>query len=208
MMAKARQSKKPRVGVVDYGMGNLRSVAKSLEAAGARVVVSDEAGVLSKSDLLVVPGVGAFGEAMAALRREKLDGFIKRWVKDGRPYLGICLGLQLLFERSDEAPGVKGLGLLRGAVKKFHPRRRALKVPHMGWNDVQWRHGAWPKASFYFVHSFYPAPQDDAVVLARTPYDGPFCSAVSQGNLLATQFHPEKSGVTGVRFLKKVLRTV
>ncbi|HRY30427.1 MAG TPA: imidazole glycerol phosphate synthase subunit HisH [Elusimicrobiota bacterium] len=202
-----RKRKEPIVGVLDYGMGNLRSVAKSFEAVGAKVRVSSSRRVLAGSDLLVVPGVGAFDAAMSVLRRKKLDGFIRRWVAGGKPYFGICLGLQLLFEKSDESPRVRGLGILPGRVRRFSVDR-ALKVPHMGWNRVAWS-GARPGPArpdcFYFVHSFFPQPKDRSIVWGKTSYGRPFCAAVAAGNIRATQFHPEKSGSNGLKFLKRLM---
>lgn len=208
--------KKVQVGVLDYGMGNLRSVEKALTKAGAKAFVSDKPHALSRADLLVVPGVGAFDAALTVLKDKQLDIFIRDWVWADRPYLGICLGLQLLFESSEEAPGVRGLGVLKGKVVKFRFSDRRLKVPHMGWNEV---HPVGPAARtrknllsspapFYFVHSYAPYPTDRAVVWTTTPYGKDFCSAVARGNLLATQFHPEKSGPTGLGFLKAVLNHV
>lgn len=205
-----------RVGVMDYGMGNLRSVEKAFERAGARAFVSDRPSALKSSDLLVVPGVGAFDAAMGVLRKKGLDRFIIDWVQADRPYFGICLGLQLLFESSAEAPGVRGLGVLAGKVVKFPFRRQGLKVPHMGWNQVRpvspgpagWNGLLSSSDHYYFVHSYYPCPKDAEVVWTVTPYGGPFCSAVARGRLAATQFHPEKSGPTGLRFLKELLNRV
>ncbi len=205
-----------RVGVLDYGMGNLRSVEKALVSAGAETVVSDEKRILSTVDLLVVPGVGAFDAAMKVLRQKKLDGFIREWIAADRPYLGICLGLQLLFESSEEAPGGRGLGVLKGKVVKFRFSDRRLKIPHMGWNEVHprktgsspWKSLLPTSSYFYFVHSYFPRPAETSVVWATTPYGKDFCSAVAQGNLVATQFHPEKSGPTGLRFLKELLKRV
>ncbi len=205
-----------KVGVLDYGMGNLRSVEKALVSAGAETFVSDDIRVLSNADLLVVPGVGAFDAAMNVLRQKKLDVFLRDWIKAGRPYFGICLGLQLLFESSEEAPGVRGLGVLKGRVVKFRLSDRRLKIPHMGWNEVRPRgacssegKGLLPaSAYFYFVHSYFPRPTKKSVVWATTPYGNEFCSAVAHGTLMATQFHPEKSGPTGLRFLKELLRRV
>jgi len=205
-----------RVGVLDYGMGNLRSVEKALVSAGAEAVVSDDPRVLSTVDLLVVPGVGAFDAAMKVLRQKKLDGFIREWMAADRPYLGICLGLQLLFESSEEAPGSRGLGVLKGKVVKFRSTDRRLKIPHMGWNEVHPRSARFKEgkallpasAYFYFVHSYFPCPTDPSVVWATTPYGKEFCSAVARGSLVATQFHPEKSGPTGHRFLKALLNRV
>jgi len=198
---------KPRVGVVDYGMGNLRSVSKALEAAGASVFLADKPAALSKANLLVVPGQGHFGAAMKALSKTGLASFVARWIADDKPYLGICLGLQILFERSEESPGVPGLGVFAGAVKKFRPKKKSVKVPHMGWNQAHWTGAAKGDApeNFYFVHSYYVAPNDRSVALAETDYDGRFCAAAARGQLVATQFHPEKSGAAGQRFLKSVL---
>jgi imidazole glycerol phosphate synthase glutamine amidotransferase subunit len=159
-----------------------------------------------------VPGVGAFDAAMKNLRRKGLVSFLQTWVTEDRPYFGICLGLQLLFESSEESPGARGLGVLPGRVRKFRPSSSALKVPHMGWNTVTSRRGhqgpstqALP-GSFYFVHSFYADPSDRSLVWTTTPYGRSFCSGVARGNLLATQFHPEKSGERGLGLLKDVLR--
>lgn len=205
-----------RAGVLDYGMGNLRSVEKALAQAGAKAFVSADAKVLERADLLVVPGVGAFESAMGVLRKKKLHGFVKEWIQSDRPYFGICLGLQILFEKSEEAPGVRGLGVLPGKVVKFRLKSSHLKVPHMGWNEVHPKgsatglgKGVLPdSAHFYFVHSFYPRPADRSLVWATTPYGGEFCSAVARGNLAATQFHPEKSGPRGLRFLKNLLSRI
>jgi imidazole glycerol phosphate synthase glutamine amidotransferase subunit len=194
-------------------MGNLRSVEKALEKAGAETFVSQERNNLEQADLLVVPGVGAFDAALKVLRAAKLDGFIKEWIAAEKPYLGICLGLQLLFESSGESPGARGLGVLPGTVVRFRPGDRRLKVPHMGWNEVRPAGAAGPFGKgvlpapeyFYFVHSFYPRPEDPALVWAETTYGEKFCSAVARKNLAATQFHPEKSGETGLRFLKALL---
>ena len=159
------------VGVLDYGMGNLHSVEKAFHQAGAKAFVSHDPKRLTEAELLVVPGVGSFAAAMTVLRQRKLDRFIREWISADRPYLGICLGLQLLFEASEESPGKKGLGVLKGKVVKFKLADRRLKVPHMGWNEV---HpvgvvGVWKKvlprpAHFYFVHSFLARPSDLSLV--------------------------------------------
>lgn len=201
------------LGVVDYGMGNLHSVAKSLEAVlpskNARLLVTDDRGRLEKCSALVVPGQGRFDRAMTTLSSKKLVGFLKRWIKDGRPFLGVCLGLQVLFEGSEEARGVPGLGLLPGRVKRFRPRP-GLKIPHMGWNqaipvgtaaDNLFGGGNY----YYFVHSYYAPPLPAGGEGATTPYGVDFCSAVVNGSVVATQFHPEKSGTTGLSFLKNVM---
>lgn len=205
--------RKPEVGVLDYGMGNLRSVAKALEAAGAAVTVTDSRAVLSKSDFLVLPGQGAFGTALDVLRRKNLTDFVKNWLVADRPYLGICLGLQLLFEGSEEAPGKKGLGILKGRVRKFPSGSVGRKVPHMGWNRVEPRKTVGlprflPTPDyFYFVHSYYADPVDRSVLWTETSHGKTFCSAVVRGNLVATQFHPEKSGKIGLRLLQGILGT-
>ena len=200
-------------------------MAKALEAAGGRVTVSDDRRVLGKSDLLVVPGQGAFGAAADVLRRRGLAPFVKEWLAEDRPFFGICLGLQLLFEGSEEAPGVKGFGILPGRVRKFRPKDRTLKVPHIGWNQVSPFSGSsvarrpgvpasryrslLPRPDyFYFVHSFYADPEDRSSVWTETDYGGRFCSGVARGRMAAVQFHPEKSGEAGLALLKSVLRTV
>lgn len=203
------------VGVLDYGMGNLHSVAKALEASGGRVTLTDDRRRLEKSDLLVVPGQGAFGAAASVLRRRGLFSFLKDWISADRPFLGICLGLQILFEGSEESPGVKGLGVLPGRVRRFRPRVKSLKIPHMGWNAAQRgvARGVFSPAlgregHYYFVHSYYADPEDRSVVWARTGYGTDFCSAVSRGRMSATQFHPEKSGAAGLLLLKKIISIV
>jgi glutamine amidotransferase len=212
--------RKPEVGVLDYGMGNLRSVAKALEAAGAAVTVTDSRAVLSKSDFLVLPGQGAFGTALDVLRRKNLTDFVKNWLVADRPYLGICLGLQLLFEGSEEAPGKKGLGILKGRVRKFPSGSVGRKVPHMGWNQIVQGPGARepgqracpllegiPEKSFvYFVHSYYADPTDRSVSVLETQYAVRFTSMVWRENLYATQFHPEKSQAIGLTLLENFIK--
>jgi len=196
----------PRVLVVDYGMGNLRSVAKALERVGARVLVSGRPEDVPVTEKLVLPGVGAFAAAAAGLRQRGLREPLRRYLEEGRPFLGICLGLQLLFEKSYEEGEHEGLGLLRGDVVRFLPGDRGLKVPHIGWNQLRLHPGVplfagvAQEAYVYFVHSYYVRPQDD-VVAAQTDYGGPFCSAVWRGHLSATQFHPEKSQKVGLQML-------
>ncbi len=201
------------IGVVDYGMGNLHSVAKALSTTGADVSVSSDRKKLSSSDVLVLPGVGAFGAAMTNLAKNKLDDFARGWLDDGKPFLGICLGLQLLFDGSDESRGVPGLGAMKGRVRAFRKKDFSIKgyrVPHMGWNTLNLRqkekYGILPSDSFYFVHTYFPEPKDKDVVWTTTPYGKPFCSAVAKGNTVATQFHPEKSGDVGLRLLKNLMK--
>jgi glutamine amidotransferase len=207
---------RPTVVVVDYGMGNLRSVQKALERAGAQAFITDSPSALRRAQGVVLPGVGAFGEAVRRLRSSRLWRALQDTLSEGKPFLGICLGLQLLFERSEESPGVKGLGYFKGSVVRFRSNGTALKVPHMGWNQLQrgpavsreWLRGLDKKDSFYFVHSYFPAPKDKRVIAATTQYGRRFCSAVAQGRLFASQFHPEKSGRHGLMLLRNFVRQV
>ena len=209
------------VVVIDYGMGNLKSVSKALETLGASVRVSSDPLDVAKAEKLMLPGVGAFPAAMRELSARKLIDPIKTAIASGTPYLGICLGLQLLFERSEEGTGADGLGILAGTVKRFpfgppstvhHP---PLKVPHMGWNQVRppstvhGPRGGCPmlreilEGSFvYFVHSYYANPTDRSVVALESEYGVPFTAMVWRQNLYATQFHPEKSQAVGLQLLK------
>ena len=194
--------------VVDYGMGNLRSVSKALESLRAEVCVSSSAGDVAKADKLILPGVGAFPAAMKELTACRLVEPIKTAIASGKPYLGICLGLQLLFERSDEGHGAEGLGILPGIVKRFSSTSR-LKIPHMGWNDVSRVQDGCPllggipeKAFVYFVHSYYAEPADPSIVALESDYGGRFAAMVWRDNLYATQFHPEKSQTVGLQLLK------
>ncbi|MFN0117617.1 MAG: imidazole glycerol phosphate synthase subunit HisH [Elusimicrobiota bacterium] len=211
--------KKIQVGVIDYGTGNLHSVAKALSLQGANVVVSSSREKLTLSDLLVLPGVGSFEPAMVALAKNKLDDFVRDWISKGKKYLGICLGLQLLFEKSAEGKNVKGLGVLAGSIDKFHfsgSQKKQLQIPHMGWNEVipaQTQAKKYFKeipahARFYFVHSYFANPKNKSVIGATTEYGASFCSAVSDKNIFATQFHPEKSGEVGLKLLKNILTEV
>ncbi len=191
--------------VIDYGMGNLHSVRKALEVVGANARVSSRAKDILKADKIVFPGVGSFGEAMKELKRRKLVQPIKDAIAEGKPFLGLCLGLQLLFERSEEAPGVKGLGVLKGEVKRF--KLKGFKVPHMGWNSIKNKRSdifdKVPDNSYmYFVHSYYVKPKDKKVVLSTTSYGIDFASGVCKDNVYAFQFHPEKSQALGLKILK------
>jgi glutamine amidotransferase len=196
------------LGIVDYGMGNRRSVEKALERVGARAELTAYPERLAAADGLVVPGVGAFAAAMERLRDAGLDELIVSRARAGTPVLGLCLGLQLLFERSDELGGADGLGLLSGEVRALAPRDPALKLPHIGWNEVAFtRHsplleGLGERAAFYHVHSFAAVPDADSDVLGRGDYGGPFVSIVARDNLFGVQFHPEKSSTAGLALLR------
>jgi imidazole glycerol-phosphate synthase subunit HisH len=194
------------IGVVDYGMGNRRSMQKSLERAGATVVLSGDHDALRATDGLVVPGVGAFAPAMRALNETGLAGLVRERAAAGTPVLGACLGMQLLFEHGTEYGGADGLGLLPGEVVPLDAR--GLKLPHIGWNDVRWARpsplsdGLADPAPFYHVHSFVPAlSPDDDVALGISDYGTEFASVVGRGTVFGTQFHPEKSSRDGIALL-------
>ena len=202
------------IAIVDYGMGNLRSVSKALESLGATVSVTSNPAAIARADKLIVPGVGACPAAMQELTARQLVEPIKAAIQAGKPYLGICLGLQLLFDFSEEGQGAPGLGMLKGRVRRFAASDH-LKIPHMGWNQVEQSQkgkgkgqqcplleGIPQQSFFYFVHSYYADPEDRSVVALETEYGGPFASMVWRDNLFATQFHPEKSQALGLRLLK------
>jgi len=200
------------IAVVDYGMGNLRSVSKALEHLNARVQVTSDPNELKRADKIVVPGVGAFPAAMRELSARGLVEPIKDAVASGKPYLGICLGLQVLFERGEEGEGAAGLGLLPGTVKRL-TAAPPLKIPHMGWNQVcrtsqdgcSLLEGIPDGSFFYFVHSYAADPRDRSVVTLESDYGGRFPAMISRGRLFATQFHPEKSQALGLRVLQNFL---
>ena len=189
--------------VIDYESGNLRSVTRALELHGIAPVLTDDPVQLQDADAVVLPGVGSGPSAMAALSQRGLVEPLRSFVASGKPFLGVCLGLQLLLERTEEGDA-PCLEILQGQVRRL-PDRDGLKIPHMGWNSVNFRaqHAAFegvPQNSyFYFVHSYYADPADSAGVLGTTEYGVPFCSVYAKGNLIATQFHPEKSGPAGLR---------
>jgi glutamine amidotransferase len=199
------------VVVVDLGAGNLRSVARALERAGARVTVSGDASVLARAERLVVPGQGAFRDGAAALVGAVGEALRAR-IHAGVPYLGLCLGMQLLFENSEEAPGAAGLGVFEGKVVRFASdlvdgeTRARLKVPHMGWNEVRGAHPLLDESAwFYFVHSYYCVPEDGALVVGTADYGDNFCAAIARDNVFACQFHPEKSQDAGAAVLERFL---
>ncbi|MGA7987891.1 MAG: imidazole glycerol phosphate synthase subunit HisH [Candidatus Dormiibacterota bacterium] len=193
----------PVVGICDYGVGNLRSVERALRASGARTLTSDDPDAIAGCDALVLPGVGAFAIAARALNDTGLGGAVRHVAATGVPVLGVCLGHQLLFERSEEGDSVQGLGLLDGRVVRLVPGDGA-KVPHMGWNTLlpvrtsRLLDGIAPGTYMYFVHSYAAAPAQEDVV-AMTEHGHPFAAAVERENLMGTQFHPEKSGTAGLR---------
>jgi len=195
------------IAIVDYGMGNLRSVTNAFAHLGAQITVTRERSVIAQARALVLPGVGAFGKCVENLKRFELFDFLKDEIASGKPYLGICLGLQMLFESSEESPGVAGMGLIRGRVVRF---RGPLKVPHMGWNAVKQETesriftGIAQGEFFYFVHSYYPEPVE-AVTASTTDYSGTFASSIEKGNLFACQFHPEKSQKVGIALLQNFI---
>lgn len=198
------------ITLLDYGAGNVRSVINAIESLGEAVKIVTSGQDIESAEKLVFPGVGAFGNMMQILSEKKLTAPLTDYLKSNRPFLGICLGLQALFEGSEEAPGVRGLGILAGTVKRFAVN---LAVPHIGWNGLAIRqasrifNGLSGKEKFYFVHSFHVAPEDDAVILTTTDYGIRFVSAVQKHHIIATQFHPEKSGAPGLQILKNFLET-
>ncbi len=194
------------IAMVDYGMGNRRSVAKAFEHVGTPIAQTSDPDELRAADGLVVPGVGAFPEAMRRLRAGGLDEVVRAHAQAGTPVIGLCLGMQLLFERSVEHEGSEGLGLLAGEVVRLDPR--GLKLPHIGWNAVRWerasalRDGLPDPAAFYHVHTFVAQPEDPSIVLGRGEYGSPFVSFVAAGNVFGAQCHPEKSSTHGLALLR------
>jgi glutamine amidotransferase len=194
--------------IIDYGAGNLRSVAKALERLGATPQISGDPAAVAEAQALVLPGQGACDTAMQCLEQHQLTQTIRQAIQRGTPYLGVCLGLQLLFETSEEGD-TPCLGLIPGRVRRLPP---GLKVPHMGWNTVRFLHphpvfdGVPQGSHFYFVHSYYADPAAPGAMAGTTTYGIEFCSAVAQGNLVATQFHPEKSGLWGLKIYENFLR--
>jgi len=199
------------ITIIDYGSGNLRSAQKAFERVGFDALVTPEREKIAGAGVLVLPGVGAFRDCMEGLRQRDLIEPIQDHIAAGRPFLGICVGLQLLFAGSEENPDAAGLGILPGKVKRFERTEQGLKIPHMGWNEVE--HGSGGNgcpllssipsgASFYFVHSYYAAPRDAEDVVGWTEYGVRFGSVISRENVMATQFHPEKSQKFGLQLIK------
>jgi glutamine amidotransferase len=193
------------VAIIDYGVGNLRSVEKAFRAGGVDAQVSADEGVLRSAERLVLPGVGAFRACMEALTERGFDRLVRERVAKGTPLLGVCVGMQMLFEESEEFGTTRGLGFLRGRVRRFP---EGLRVPQVGWNQVGWRKshtlaaGVGDGAFFYFVHSFYCDADDDAAVVGETEYGLDYPSVVARANVCGVQFHPEKSQAAGLRLLK------
>jgi len=198
----------PTIAVIDNGICNLRSVTKALEAVGARAKVVRTPAEIGTVDGLVLPGVGALGDCVAALRATRLDDTVRGWIAENRPFLGVCLGMQALFDFSEEG-GVTGLGAFAGKVVRFR-RPPEFKIPHMGWNSIAFKQPDSPLAAqlqregeaFYFVHSFYCVPDDPSLVLAEADYGGAFTAAIARGRCFATQFHPEKSQSKGLQIYR------
>ena len=201
-----------KVGIVDYGRGNIRSVENAFLAIGADTVLITSPEQLQNITHLALPGQGEFGDCAANLKKQGMFEAIREWTAEDKPYLGICVGYQLIFEKSDESPSAEGLALLPGTVKRFP--NVGLKIPHMGWNSISPSHpddALWKDMPanpfFYFVHSYYPEPGDTEHIAASCDYAVSFAAAVRRGNLVATQFHPEKSQHNGLQLLRNFLAT-
>ena len=204
------------IAIIDYGAGNLHSVKNALDFLNAESIVTGDSETILNADKVILPGVGAFGDAMKCLEKSGLVETVKAVAKSGKPLLGICLGLHLMFEESDETPGVKGLGIFKGKIVKI-PEKDGLKIPHMGWNSIKLEKesrlfenskilkniGSEPYV--YFVHSYYVNAEDESVISAYTEYGQKLDIAVEKDNVFATQFHPEKSGETGMTILKNFI---
>ena len=213
---------RPRIALVDYGAGNLRSVAKALERSALEPVVTSDPAVVQQADGVLLPGVGAFRDAVCSLEDAGLADAIRKVTDHGRPYLGICFGLQLLFEEGEEHGATRGLGVFRGKVTRFPDEvpdpiapgrpKRPLRVPHIGWNEVRYA-GSHPMIEklpksdvYYFVHSYRPEPTDADTVVGWADYGGRFAAAVAKDNVFAVQFHPEKSQALGLALIANFLR--
>jgi glutamine amidotransferase len=197
------------IAIIDYGAGNLRSVANAITKLGYQPKITSDPSEMSKAQAVILPGVGAAGDTMASLKRLKLTNPIQQLATGGRPFLGVCVGLQILFTSTEEGGGHECLGIIPGRVRRLPS---GLKIPHMGWNQVKQMvshpvfEGIPDEANFYFVHSYYVAPEDKSLVAGETEYGVRLCSVIARGNLVATQFHPEKSGEMGLRLYDNFIR--
>ncbi len=197
------------IAIIDYGAGNLCSVVNAVSRLGYEARVTDRPDEVMSARAVILPGVGAAADTMAGLRKLGLEGPIKGYIAEGRPFLGVCIGLQVLFSGTEEGGWNECLGIIPGAVRKFSP---GLKVPHMGWNQVKQKFahpifaGIADEANFYFVHSYYVEPEDRSLVAGTTDYGVTFCSVIARENLVATQFHPEKSGEVGLKIYDNFIR--
>ena len=202
------------IAIIDYGAGNIQSVYKALKFIGADCKVTSDKDEILNADGAILPGVGSFGDAMDTMTKRGIKDIIIEYTKSGKPFLGICLGLQLLFPESEETPGVKGLDIFKGTITKIPNQNRTLKIPHMGWNNIsiKQKNGIFKDIEgepyVYFVHSFYLKAQDKDIVAATTQYGVEIDAAVQKGNIIATQFHPEKSGEVGLKMLKNFVEMV
>ncbi len=198
------------IAIIDYGAGNLRSVQKACEVLGAKAVITSNPQEIINADHVILPGVGAFGDCMHSLNSTGLTQVVRQVALSGKPFLGICLGMQLLFDSSEESPGVEGLGIFPGKIVRI-PKQEGFKIPHMGWNSLDFTKESPLFANLseqpfvYFVHSFYAEPEDRNIVAATTQYCGSLPVAISHKNIFATQFHPEKSGDVGLAILKNFI---
>lgn len=195
------------IAIIDYDAGNIKSVEKAMLLLGQEVEITRDRDKILGADKVILPGVGAFGDAMDKLHQYGLVDVIRQVAESGTPFLGICLGLQLLFERSDEAPGVEGLGILKGEILKI-PEREGLKIPHMGWNSLEFPRegrlfrGIAPESYVYFVHSYYLRAKEEEIVTATTEYSTRIHASVEKDHIFACQFHPEKSSDVGIQILR------
>ena len=195
------------IAIIDYDAGNIKSVEKAMQLLGQEVIITRDRETIMNADKVILPGVGAFGDAMSKLRQYGLDEVIRDVTAKGTPFLGICLGLQLLFERSDETPGVEGLGILKGEILRI-PDKEGLKIPHMGWNNIKVKEdsrlfkGLPENPYVYFVHSYYLQADDEDIVAATTEYGVKIHAAVEKDNIFACQFRPEESSAVGLQILK------
>lgn len=195
------------ITIIDYGMGNLRSIENAVRHLGARVQITEKPNEIEKAEKLIFPGVGSFGKAVENLKDRKIISVIKNSIQKRIPFLGICLGLQLLFEGSEEASRSEGLRLFKGKILKF----KEVKIPQIGWNQIKFQKkskilkGIRDNSFVYFMHSFYPEPLDKSIVVAKTNYGEDFCSAIESQNIFGVQFHPEKSGKAGLKIFKNFI---